>query len=303
MSALGVLLGPDPHAELAAAVTAAGADVVEDPATADVIVWRGSDHTRLAGVLERAPRVRWIQLGAAGTDAWAPTGMFGDGRVWTSAKGAYSEAVAEHALALTLALLRGIVPFARARRWTPPRGRNLYGATVLVLGASGGIGLEVIRLLQPFSPRILAAGRAGVVDETTGASLTLDDALPHADVVVVATPLTPDTRGIISRERLALMSAETVLVNVGRGALVDTDALVDALREGALGGAGLDVTDPEPLPENHPLWTLENCVVTPHTANTPEMLMPQLARRVTANLLRFAAGHPLLGVVDPAKGY
>ncbi|MCV7183051.1 hydroxyacid dehydrogenase [Mycolicibacterium murale] len=300
---MAVHVGPTPLPPLVAAVEAAGATVSDDPAGADVVVWRGSDHRRLGQVLEQGPQVRWVQLGAAGTDAWAPTGMFDDGRMWTSAKGAYSEAVAEHALALTFALTRGLARYARATTWTGAQGRNLYGSTVLLLGARGGIGREFIRLVEPFKARILAAGRGGVTDMSTGKPMVREAAIEQADIVMVAAPLTPSTRGLISREWLDLMAPTAILVNVGRGAIVDTAALVEALQEGRIGGAALDVTDPEPLPDGHPLWTLDNCLITPHSANPLDMLMPQLVQRVTDNLMRFAEGRPLVGVVDPAKGY
>ncbi|BBY85760.1 D-isomer specific 2-hydroxyacid dehydrogenase family protein [Mycolicibacterium tokaiense] len=303
MNAVAVHVGPTPLPPLVAAVEAAGATVSDDPAGADVVVWRGSDHRRLGQVLEQGPQVRWVQLGAAGTDAWAPTGMFDDGRMWTSAKGAYSEAVAEHALALTFALTRGLARYARATTWTGAQGRNLYGSTVLLLGARGGIGREFIRLVEPFKARILAAGRGGVTDMSTGKPMVREAAIEQADIVMVAAPLTPSTRGLISREWLDLMAPTAILVNVGRGAIVDTAALVEALQEGRIGGAALDVTDPEPLPDGHPLWTLDNCLITPHSANPLDMLMPQLVHRVTDNLIRFAEGRPLVGVVDPAKGY
>jgi phosphoglycerate dehydrogenase-like enzyme len=303
MNAVAVHVGPTPLPPLVAAVEAAGATVSDEPAGADVVVWRGSDHRRLGQVLEQGPQVRWVQLGAAGTDAWAPTGMFDDGRMWTSAKGAYSEAVAEHALALTFALTRGLARYARAMTWTGAQGRNLYGSTVLLLGARGGIGREFIRLVEPFKARILAAGRDGVTDMSTGKPMGLEAAIEQADIVLVAAPLTPDTRGLISREWFDRMAPTAILVNVGRGAIVDTPALVEALQENRIGGAALDVTDPEPLPDGHPLWTLDNCLITPHSANPLDMLMPQLVRRVTDNLIRFAEGRPLVGVIDPAKGY
>ena len=131
----------------------------------------------------------------------------------------------------------------------------------------------------------------------------LHDALPGADVVFLALALTPETRHVIGAAQLAAMSPSAWLVNVARGAHVDTDALVDALRDGAIGGAALDVTDPEPLPDGHPLWSLPNVLITPHTANPWQTAQPLLARRITENLRRFAAGEPLLGLVDPDAGY
>ena len=129
----------------------------------------------------------------------------------------------------------------------------------------------------------------------------LHDALPGAALVVLA--LAPETRGIVGAEALARMDGDAWLVNVARGKQVVTDDLVDAMRANAIGGAALDVTDPEPLPDGHPLWELDNCLVTPHVANTPAMAEPLFARRVSDNVERYLDGRPLLGVVDPALGY
>jgi phosphoglycerate dehydrogenase-like enzyme len=142
----------------------------------------------------------------------------------------------------------------------------------------------------------------------TGAVRTLQpdrlaEAVGPAAVVFVALALTPSTERIIDAAALAAMRPDAWLVNVARGRHVHTEALVAALREGSIGGAGLDVTDPEPLPDGHPLWTMPNCIITPHTADTWEMVERMLARRITENVARFAAGQPLIGLVDPEAGY
>jgi phosphoglycerate dehydrogenase-like enzyme len=131
----------------------------------------------------------------------------------------------------------------------------------------------------------------------------LHDALPGALLVVLALALTPETVGIIGAPELALMDKGAWLVNVARGRHVDTDSLVAALSTGVIAGAALDVTDPEPLPDGHPLWRLPNCIVTPHTADTIEMVMPLLAERIRVNVARFVAGEDLVGVVDIEAGY
>ncbi|HEX9765161.1 MAG TPA: NAD(P)-dependent oxidoreductase, partial [Nitriliruptorales bacterium] len=131
----------------------------------------------------------------------------------------------------------------------------------------------------------------------------LDDVLADTDLVVLALALTEETRGVIGADQLAVMPEHAYLVNVARGQHVDTGALVDALRTGGIRGAGLDVTDPEPLPDGHPLWRMPNVLITPHVANTREMAEPELSERVTDNVRRFAAGEPLEGVVDPKLGY
>ena len=131
----------------------------------------------------------------------------------------------------------------------------------------------------------------------------LTEALAGARAVVLTVALTPQTRGLIGRTELAAMKPDAWLVNVARGGVVDTEALVEALRTGQIGGAGLDVTDPEPLPAGHPLWDLPNCLITPHTADTEEMTRPLLAGRITENVRRLAAGQELAGLLDPGLGY
>jgi phosphoglycerate dehydrogenase-like enzyme len=131
----------------------------------------------------------------------------------------------------------------------------------------------------------------------------LYEALMGADVVFLALALTPQTRGLIGEIELELMEPHAWLVNVARGQHIITNELVTALREDAIGGAALDVTDPEPLPPGHPLWDLPNCIITPHTANTEDMAKPLLSARITENVRRFAADEPLIGLVDPDHGY
>ena len=121
--------------------------------------------------------------------------------------------------------------------------------------------------------------------------------------MVLALALTPDTEAMFGADEFALMEQHAWIVNVARGRHIVTDDLVDALREGTIGGAGLDVTDPEPLPADHPLWSLPNCIITPHVGNTPEMAKPLLAERVTENVRRFGRGEELIGLVDVDAGY
>ena len=281
-----------------------GGGAVVHPGEAEAVVWTDPlDAEALAALLRRAPAVRWVQLPFAGVDRFA--GVLDGARVWTSAKGAYAEPVAEHALALGLAGLRALPARARARTWGGPAGRRLQGARVTVLGG-GGITEALLRLLAPFEVEATVVRRnPGPVAGATrvvGPDGLLD-ALPGAALVVLALALTADTRRIVGVDALDRMDAEAWLVNVARGEHVDTGALVEALRGGAIGGAALDVTDPEPLPPGHPLWDLDNCLVTPHMANTPAMAEPLFARRVRDNVERYRSGRPLAGVVDPALGY
>ncbi|WP_166849236.1 D-isomer specific 2-hydroxyacid dehydrogenase family protein [Isoptericola sp. BMS4] len=295
--------GPD---WLPDAVAAAGARLVAPGPETEGLLWFGGDLTDLRAALESAPGTRWVQLPSAGVDAYDDGGMFtADGITWTSAKGAFSRPVAEHALALTLATLRHLPGRARARSWGEPAGTSLFGADVLVLGA-GGIARTFLDLLAPFGTRnVVVRRRAAPVPgaDRTVTTEHLRDELAQAEVVVVAAALTTQTRALLGAAELGAMRPGAVLVNIARGGLVDTDALVDALRSGHLGGAALDVTDPEPLPDGHPLWALPTALVTPHTADTREMIEPLLRARVEENLRRFVAGESLSGVVDRDAGY
>jgi phosphoglycerate dehydrogenase-like enzyme len=239
----------------------------------------------------------------AGVDRYL--GLMSDGRVWSSAKGAFAEPVAEHAIALLLAGFRQVASFHRSGRWLGPAGRSLYGASVTIIGG-GGIASALIELLAPFRCSVTVVRRrpapmAGVV-RVLGVGQRVD-ALAEADAVILALPLVPDTHGLIGAAELAAMAPHAWLVNVARGQHVDTDALVAALDSGTIGGAALDVVDPEPLPAGHRLWAFPNVIITPHTAATPAMGRPLLAARVTENVRRWAAGEPLDGVIDVNLGY
>jgi phosphoglycerate dehydrogenase-like enzyme len=285
------------------AITSGGGQIVP-LAEAEALVWGSpTDADGLAAALRAAPNVRWVQLPWAGVEAFVH--LMDEDRLWTCGKGVYAEPVAELALSLALAGMRGLGTFVRADRWSPPSGVNLAGASVTVLGG-GGITESFLRLLRPFDCHVtVVRNRAQDMD---GADVVLEsdlltDALPGADLVVVALALTPDTEGIISESELALMEPHSWIVNVARGRHVVTADLVTALQKGVIGGAALDVTDPEPLPEGHPLWSLPNCIITPHVGNTPDMARPLLAERITENVKRFAHREELIGPVDTELGY
>jgi phosphoglycerate dehydrogenase-like enzyme len=287
------------------AITAGGGTVV-DPDAAEALVWSDPREVgSLRSLLAEHPNVRWVQLPWAGVEEFAAAGVFGDGRMWTCGKGVYAEPVAEHALALGLAGLRDLPERVRAHRWGRQSGISLFDSKVTILGA-GGIAESLIALLAPFRTETTVVRRSG--SPMVGATRTvapdrLSEALGGAVLVVVALALTVETTGVIDRRALEAMDSDAWLVNVGRGRHVVTDDLVVALANGTIGGAGLDVTDPEPLPEGHPLWDAPNCIITPHTANTLEMARRPLSERITQNVRRFAAGEPLIGPVDPSLGY
>jgi len=304
-----VLVGPDRQDYVVDAVRQGGGVVVDQGAEADGLVWLSWDPARLSDMLATHPGIRWVQLPIAGVEALVATGIMSDPRgarvTWTCAKGSYARPVAEHALALALAGLRRLPERARAASWGVQAGISLYDAEVTVLGG-GGIAHELLRLLAPFGVKATVVRKRaepvpGAVRTVTTADL--HSALPGALVVFVALALSPETVHVVAERELSLMGSESWLVNVGRGRLVDTEALVEALVDERIGGAALDVTEPEPLPDGHPLWSLPNCLITPHTADTEEMRRPLLAERIRDNVERFAAGLPLVGTVDPVAGY
>ena len=288
---------------MAEAIVDGGGHVVP-LADAEALVWADPRNPEaLAAALEAAPDAGWVQLPFAGIENFVH--LIDHDRRWTSGKGVYAEPVAELALSLAVAGMRGLGTYARARSWSPPQGRNLLGGRVTILGG-GGITESLVRLLQPWHCHITVVRRTANHLDGVDDVLEADryaDALPGADLVVLALALTPETEGIIAADELSLMEGHAWLVNVARGRHVVTDDLVKALSSGVIGGAGLDVTDPEPLPAGHPLWSLPNCLVTPHVGNTPEMAVPLLARRITANVRRYADGDELLGPVDVDAGY
>jgi phosphoglycerate dehydrogenase-like enzyme len=291
-----------------AAVTGGGG-VLSEPADATALVWTHNDApAEIEAFLVDHPHLEWVQLPWAGVDPYRA--LFTSPRlrsdlVWSCAKGVYADPVAEHALALLLAGFRHLGEYARATSWGREVGRNLFGARITILGG-GGIGRVLVDLLAPFRCEVTVVRRTPSamdgVARVLGAD-QLDDALRGAEALVLALPLLDETRGLIGARELGLLEPGAWLVNVARGAHVDTDALVAALDSGALGGAGLDVTDPEPLPDGHPLWTRPNVIITPHTGNTREMAKPLLGGRIRENVARYAAGEPLVGLVDPALGY
>jgi phosphoglycerate dehydrogenase-like enzyme len=206
---------------------------------------------------------------------------------------------------LALAGLRLLRRRITVRSWGENGGESLYDQPVTILGG-GGIAARLLEMLAPLRAKVTIVRRQP--GQVPGAVRTLQtgslhEALADAKVVVVALALTPATEHIIGAPELAVMRQDAWLINVARGRHVDTDALVEALRTGSIAGAGLDVTDPEPLPDGHPLWDLENCIITPHTADTDEMVERMLGLRIEHNVAAFAAGQPLAGLIDPAVGY
>jgi phosphoglycerate dehydrogenase-like enzyme len=288
------------------AVRRGGGEVSISLLDAEAVVWLDpNDPEGLRDALAGAPLARWVQLPFAGIEAFVEAEVLDDSRTWTCAKGAFAEPVAEHALALALALLRDIPSRVRASSWGEQSGVSLYDARVTILGG-GGIARELLRLLAPFRVEATVVRRSPAPMENAARVLPqvqLHEALPGALITFVTLALTPTTDAIIGFRELEMIGPAGYIVNVARGRLVVGGDLHVALSTGVIAGAALDVTDPEPLDDDHPLWGDENCLITPHTANPPSMAGPALARMVESNVAHFAAGEELEGLVDVQAGY
>lgn len=301
---------PGASAFFTEAVVAGGGEVGPLDERTRGLVWLSEKRAdELMAIVDAHPGIGWVQLPWAGVDGFASVlERFADGSgpLFTSAKGAYSEPVAEHAVALTQAVLRELAPKARAAGWAPRRtGLSLYGRHVVIVGA-GGIATEILRLLQPYRVTTTVVRRTAGALAGADRTVTTDalrEVLPTADVLILAAASTPQTRALIGADELALLRPTAALVNIARGALVDQLALAAALREERLLGAGLDVTTPEPLEAEHPLWAEPRCLITSHSADTPEMTAPMLAHRITENVRAFLGDRRFVGIVDPAAGY
>jgi phosphoglycerate dehydrogenase-like enzyme len=272
--------------------------------------------TRLtAEELALARRLRWIHCAAVGVGGLLTPELVASPPVVTNSRGLHSDVIAEHALTLLLALRRGLhVAAARqaAHTWAQLELADLRAAPLdgfdLVVAGLGTIGSRVAALAAGLGMRVTGIRRR--VDEPPPAGVTrvlpperLREALGHADGLVLALPTTAETRGIIGPAELAAMKPSALLVNVARGRLVDEAALVDVLRSGRLAGAGLDAFVHEPLPPDHPFWSLPNVLVTPHTAAFGGDYWRPIVDLFLENVERFRRGETLINVVDTAAGY
>lgn len=302
-----IAVHPSDDALLRDAVEAGGGALAE-PASARALIWNERADTFPA---ELPAGIEWVQLPSAGIEEWFDAGVIQrHPKVrFTSATGAFAATVAEHAVTLLLAGVRDLPEHLRADTWRQSelarRVGTLRGSTVVIVGA-GGIGRAMIPMLAAFGAHVIAVNRSGC--PVPGAVQTfpvsdLHDVWSKADHVVVGAPATPATKHLIGAGEFAQLKPTSWVINIARGSLIDTDALVDALRHGVIGGAALDVTDPEPLPDGHALWSLPNVIITPHDSNPPQHRLTAFADRVRDNVARFAAGNELIASVDPVAGY
>ena len=264
-------------------------------------------------ILEAAPALRWIHQRGAGIDRIATPRLVASGLLLTNGSGNHAPNIAEHVLGLMLAFARqlpALVRQQRERRWKPPAAKSLFelsGQTLVVVGF-GAIGSALAQRARAFGMMVIGVRRsaapAGHDDADRVVSMTdLDAVLAEADHVAIAAPLTAETRNLFSTARFAAMKPGGYLYNVGRGAIVDHDAMLVALRSGRLAGAGLDVTEPEPLPAGSPLWEEPNVVITAHSSGLTPRSFARYQALLLENMRRYAQGEPLLNVVDVRRGY
>jgi phosphoglycerate dehydrogenase-like enzyme len=260
--------------------------------------------------LQAAKQLKWVHIMNSGVEGIAPVFKNTD-IILTNLKVVLGPEVADHAMALLLSLTRGLFQTIPAKgKWEMPRNLNqltdLRGKTAVIVGV-GGIGTNIAERAAGFGMTIIGvdprdAAPSPVIKQMVKPN-QLDTVLPLADVVFITVPETDTTKGMIGATQFREMKRGAYFVAVSRGTIYSMDGLIEALTNRRLAGAGLDVTDPEPLPANHPLWKFENVVITPHIAGASDVSLVRVTEMLKENIRRFAAGEPLLNVVDKEKGY
>ena len=263
--------------------------------------------------LTKATKLRWVQVSSAGVDRYLGIKplMENDKLVLSNNRAVHGPAIADHAMAMLLSLTRNLKYYAKNQKqakWARGGGESiaLQGKTMLVVGL-GGIGTEIAQRANGFGMKVIGTRRSDRPSpdyvKRVGKPKDLLAMLPEADVVALAVPLTDETKNMLNKAAFDAMKPGAYLINIARGKVVNTDAMMKALKSGRLAGACLDVTDPEPLPANHELWKQANVIITPHIASHSEVTNKRRSALLVENLRRFGAGEPLLNVVDKKAGY
>lgn len=282
-----------------------GVSVTETLADADIVFGGFGD-----GDLKAAPKAKWVQTVATGVEHLPLAAMEIRNITLTNAKGCYAPEIAEHVFGLLFALTRGVAAQVRQGKWKQDiKPVELRGKTMGIIGY-GGIGRETARRAKAMDLRVIAVDvepmyreRYHPADEIALVDDGLEAMLAQSDIVVSAAPHTKKSEGMLGPAQFAGMKPGAYFVNVSRGKVVQTDALVAALQSQKLAGAGLDVTDPEPLPDDHALWKMPNVVITPHIAGQSQLVYDRVQDVFVENVGHWARGLPLLNLVDKAKGY
>ncbi|MDE0088312.1 MAG: D-2-hydroxyacid dehydrogenase [Candidatus Poribacteria bacterium] len=262
-------------------------------------------------LFENAEQLKWVQVWAAGVDGILFSEFVDSDVILTSAKGFVGTHLADQAWALILGLLRGVGRSVRERTWDNKMSIRLatweLGERTLGIVGLGGTGIEVARRAQGFEMHVIAVDPEAVEAPTFVHEIwkmdRFDDLLAESDIVCICAPLTPETECMFNDAVFQKMQSHALLINVTRGKIVDGEALIRALNDERIGGAGLDVTPVEPLPADSPLWDMPNVIITPHVAGGSPIRMDRTVALFCDNLERFLVGKPLLSVIDKRKGY
>ena len=262
-------------------------------------------------VVARAPRLKWVQTISAGVDRLASTDIWKTPVILTGVSGIHATPIGEFVLAFMLMFAKRAPLFVRSQlnhEWARFIPAELRGKTVGIVGL-GNIGREIARLSRAFGMKVIATRRSA---GSTSRARNVDKLLPmsrlkqllsESDYVVIATPLTPETTGLIGTEELKAMKPSAYIINISRGGIIDEDALIQALDEKRIAGAGLDVTAIEPLPPDSRLWDYDNVIISPHVSGSMEDYMQKATDLFCENLHRYVNGRKLINVVDKKRGY
>lgn len=304
--------GPEEVAELRAAAPAVNlVPYDKERMMAEVVDADGVIGAITPEIIRVAKKLKWVQVGSAGVERFLTPELKNSRIVLTNCKIVQGPEIADHAFALLLALTRELnrsIPRRTQEEWTTRDYRpiELFGKTAVVVGV-GGIGTQIAVRAQAFGMRVIGVDPRDMPYvpflQKSVPPDRLDTVLPEADVVFVSAPSTPQTEKMFGARQFGLMKKNSYFIVVSRGKLYDAGALANALETKRLAGAGVDVTEPEPLPKGHPLWKFENVVITPHIAGRSDGENARYLALYKENLRRFAAGEPLLNVVDKEKGY
>lgn len=307
-------MGPDTIAEFQSAapgarIVAAETDkrkLLEQVADADAIL-----GTINPALLQAATKLKWVHIFSAGVERYCFPEMVNSAVVLTNSKDTMGSNIADHSFSMLLALTRDlhqIIPARTREQWNRSAYHpiELRGKTAVIVGV-GDIGSQIAQRAHGFGMDVIGVDPKPMPPNPHVGKMVhpdqLDSVLPQADVLFIAAPLTPQTEGMIGPKQFESMKKGSYFIAVSRGKLYNTAALVKALDEQRLAGAGLDVTNPEPLPKGHPLWKFENVIITPHMAGQSDSVQSRRMDLVKANIARFVKGEPLLNIVDKSKGY
>ena len=300
--------------EYMAQIRALGVEVVEAASEEEALAAIGDADAYYGNMtpalLTGGKKLRWVQATSAGLDGFYFPELRNSDVVVTNIRGIYSDVIADHVFAMILSFARGLHHFVRAqaeRKWQKGAPVIHLGGTTLGVVGLGGIGLAVAQRGPVFGMRVLGMdpapkGKPDYIERIYGPD-GLREMLGASDFVVICVPHTPETDRLFNADLLRAMKKTAILINIGRGKVVDLQALTEALQKGEIGGAGLDVFEVEPLPEDHALWGMENVIITPHTAGISPEIDTRRKQLIVENVRLFCKGEPLLNVVDNKKGY